>query len=418
MKTVQTRDIPDQTVRIPGSKSISHRMLMAAALAKGTSRIENLLCSRDITWTSQALSRMGATLTDAGPDVRLIEGCNGRPVPVADPIYLENSGTSLRLLAGIAALGTTPYILTGNPRLCQRPMGELLSALHHIGIRGVSLNSSGTPPVTITGGSRQGGTTFLDCSRSSQYLSALLMIGPFLEHGLHIHLTTPLVSRPYSDLTLAVMARFGVTATRVDERYYQVPGGQHYTAGSHRVEPDLSNAGYFWAAAAITGRKIGVANISEDSLQGDFRQVHILEKMGCCLESGSGCVAVQGGALSGITVDMSDTPDAVPAIAVVAAFARGTTRIARIGHLREKECDRIHAVASQLTRMGIAVTQGEDWIEITGGTPRGARIDTFDDHRIAMAFAIAGLRVPGMEIENETCVEKSFPGFWEVLDAL
>jgi 3-phosphoshikimate 1-carboxyvinyltransferase len=184
------------------------------------------------------------------------------------------------------------------------------------------------------------------------------------------------------------------------------------------VEPDLSNAGYFWAAGAITGQKIGVAHIRPDSLQGDLKQIHILEKMGCDLFFENQGVSVKGRHLHAVDVDMSDTPDAVPAIAVVAAFAQGTTRIRNIRHLREKECDRIDAVTSQLEKMGIQTDQGEDWLSVTGGVPKGDVINTFNDHRIAMAFAVAGLKVPGIQIENETCVGKSFPGFWDIFDAL
>ena len=244
------------------------------------------------------------------------------------------------------------------------------------------------------------------------------MAGALFDQGMVIDLSGPPVSQPYIDLTLDVMKQFNVTAQRISETRYKVPGKQLYIPGTRSVEPDLSNAGYFWAAGAVTGKKIGVDNIGTTSLQGDLKQVGILEKMGCTLEHEGQVLSVTGGNLTGVDVDMSDTPDAVPAIAVTAAFAKGTTRIRNIGHLRIKECDRIDAVCSQLTRMGIQVSQGTDSMEITGGNPHGARIDTFNDHRIAMAFSIAGLRVEGMEIENPACVEKSFPTYWRLYDAL
>jgi 3-phosphoshikimate 1-carboxyvinyltransferase len=418
MKLLHPKPIPPQTVTVPGSKSISHRMLICAALCDGTSHIHNLLDSQDIGLTLNALSCMGAAMTKTGPDSVTVTGFAGHPAPYPDPIYLGNSGTSMRLLAGIAALGTTPYILTGDARMCARPMKELLDALTLLGIHARSDTAQGFPPVTIRGDSRQGGATRLDCSKSSQYLSALLMIGPFMEQGLTINLAGPPVSSPYIDLTLDVMKQFQVSARRKDEIAFEVPGGQTYMPGTHGVEPDLSNAGYFWAAGAVTGQKIGVAHTGAGSLQGDLKQIYILEKMGCDLFFDDNGVAVRGRALAGVDVDMSDTPDAVPAIAVTAAFAKGTTRIRNIGHLREKECDRIDAMATQLTRMGIDTTQGDDWLTITGGSPKGAFINTFNDHRIAMAFAVAGLKVPGMQIENPDCVGKSFPGFWDVYDAL
>jgi 3-phosphoshikimate 1-carboxyvinyltransferase len=361
---------------------------------------------------------MGANIHKTHENAVTVTGFNGYPKPFYDPIHLGNSGTSMRLLAGIAALGNTPYTLTGDARMCARPMKELLDALTLLGISAFSSTPDGFPPVTIQGKDRMGGKTRLDCSKSSQYLSALLMIGPFMTHGLTIDLTGPPVSSPYIDLTLDVMKQFQVTARQINATTYQVPGGQPYMPGDHVVEPDLSNAGYFWAAGAITGQRIGVAHIQADSLQGDFKQIRILEKMGCDLFFENGAVAVQGRDLHAVDVDMSDTPDAVPAIAVVAAFAKGTTRIRNIRHLREKECDRIDAVTSQLEKMGIHTQQGDDWLSVTGGTPAGAVIQTFNDHRIAMAFAVAGLKVPDMQIENPACVGKSFPGFWDVYDAL
>lgn len=417
MKQLTPRKIKDQVVRIPGSKSISHRMMICAALAGGTSKIYNALDSEDLSLTRKTLVHMGAQIKKTGDDLYEVNGFNGRPQPYPDPIYLGNSGTSMRLLAGIAALGNSAYTLTGDERMCQRPMNELLDALNLIQITAHSRNDQGTPPVVIQGGSRMGGRTRIDCSKSSQYLSALLMAGALFDQGLVIELTGPPVSQPYIDLTLDVMAQFNVTAKRVSETRYEVPGGQAYISGTRVVEPDMSNAGYFWAAGAVTGQKIGVDNIG-DSLQGDIKQVNILEKMGCAVEKQGRVLSVQGGELTGVDVDMSDTPDAVPAIALVAAFARGTTRIRNIAHLRVKECDRIDVVCSQLTKMGIQVSQGPDFMEITGGTPKGAGIETFNDHRIAMAFSVAGLMVEGMQIENPSCVEKSFPTYWQIYDAL
>lgn len=417
MKQLIPRSISDQTVRIPGSKSISHRMMICAALAEGRSEIYNSLDSEDLRLTRQTLGYMGARIREVSEELIEVTGFGGRPVPYSAPIYLGNSGTSMRLLAGIAALGDTAYTLTGDRRMCERPMDELLDALNRIQITAYSRNGKGTPPVVIQGESRLGGKTRIDCSRSSQYLSALLMAGALFDQGLVVELDGPPVSRPYIELTLDVMRKFGVTAERISDTRYEVPGRQAYAAGTRTVEPDLSNAGYFWAAGAVTGARIGVENVG-DSLQGDLKQVDILDKMGCTLERQDSILSVRGGDLLGVDVDMSDTPDAVPTIAVVAAFAKGVTRIRNIGHLRVKECDRIDAVSSQLGKMGIDVRQGEDFMEITGGTPRGAAIETFNDHRIAMAFSVAGLRVEGVDIENPACVEKSFPTFWQLYDGL
>ncbi|MCP3944426.1 MAG: 3-phosphoshikimate 1-carboxyvinyltransferase [Desulfobacteraceae bacterium] len=418
MKQIKSRQIMDKIVQVPGSKSISHRMMICAALSKGTSKIGNLLKSQDLSLTTKALISMGAGIKELEPDLVEVQGFNGRPIPHEPPIYLGNSGTSMRLLAGIAALGETVYTLTGDERMCQRPMVELLDALNGIQVKAWSKNLEGTPPVFIKGLGRKGGRTSIDCSKSSQYLSSLLMMGALMEQGLIVSLPGLPVSVPYIDLTIDVMNQFNVNVDKINDREYRVPGNQIYESGEYVVEPDLSNAGYFWAAGAVSGSEIGVDNIQEKSLQGDKKQIYILEKMGCSLGFGKNCVAVKGNALKGVEVDMSDTPDAVPAIAVVAAFAKGTTRIYNIGHLRIKECDRIEAVSSQLIKMGIKVTQGDDFIEIVGGTPKGAFIETFNDHRIAMAFSVAGLVVDGMEIENPSCVEKSFPGYWDIFETL
>ncbi len=418
MKTIIKKQIKDQSVVIPGSKSISHRMLICAALCEKQSFIDNLLQSEDILLTMGALRSMGADIQPLKGNQFSVTGFGGFPVKSDKEIYLGNSGTSMRLLAGIAALGKTPYTLTGDSRMCERPMNELLDALTQLDIQADSAGGSGTPPVTIKGGVRKGGKINIDCSKSSQYLSSLLMMGALLDEGLDIYLDSPPVSAPYIDLTLDVMAMFNARACKVSDTHYKVPGYQQYTPGRFVVEPDLSNAGYFWAIGAVTGQMIYVENINKNTLQGDIDQIHILEKMGCKLVREDNRIGICGNELKAVDVDMSDTPDAVPAIAVVASFAKGKTRISNIGHLRIKECDRIDAVSSQLMKMGIQVNQGDDYMEITGGDHQPARIETFNDHRIAMAFSIPGLLIDGMEIENPGCVEKSFPNYWEIFDAL
>ena len=418
MKQIQTKQIASQSVTIPGSKSISHRMLICSALCHGESRIDNLLESEDILLTKACLENMGAVIRTTNDGGYTVTGFSGTPHPYEEEIYLGNSGTSMRLLAGIAALGRTPYRLTGDKRMRERPMQELLDALTMTSVTAVSATQSGAPPVVIQGGSRKGGQVRLDCSKSSQYLSALLMIAPFFEQGLDIRLDSPPVSSPYIDLTIDIMKKFGIETIQPDRTRYTVNSGQFYKPGCFFVEPDLSNAGYFWAIGAITGKMIFVDHINTHSLQGDLKQIDILENMGCRIQAEDKRIGVAADRLKGVDVDMSDTPDAVPAIAVVASFADGTTRIRNIAHLREKECDRINAVSSQLQKMGITVRQGQDFMEITGGRHRGARIDTFNDHRIAMAFSIPGLLVEGIEIENETCVEKSFPTYWEIFEGL
>jgi 3-phosphoshikimate 1-carboxyvinyltransferase len=309
-------------------------------------------------------------------------------------------------------------ILTGDERMRERPMDDLLGALGQTGVHAVSVAGTGCPPVLINGRGARGGQVLLDCSRSSQYLSSLLMAGPLFPDGLDITLPSPAVSAPYLGLTLDMMGRFAVHADVLSPVRYRVPGGQTYTATEALVEPDLSNAGYFWAAGAVTGTAVTVADVTRNSLQGDIRLLEVFEAMGCRVDETPDGIRVLGQNLAAVEVDMADIPDVVPTLAVVAAFARGRTLIRNVAHLRAKECDRIDAVVGQLRKMGVHADQGPDWISVEGGTPRGASIETFNDHRMAMAFAVAGLRVDGVVIQNPGCVAKSFPGFWETFERL
>lgn len=418
MKKIQKKKISSQSVIIPGSKSISHRMMICASLSRGKSIINNVLQSEDIILTMNALKLMGAQISKIEDYNFSVTGFGGFPQKSDKEIYLGNSGTSMRLLAGIAALGSDEYTLTGNERMCERPMIELLDALTMLDIHAKSGNDQGTPPVYIKGTSRKGGDVKIDCSKSSQYLSSLLMMGALLDYGLDIKLDSPPVSSPYIDLTIDIMQKFNVISEQISPTSYQVKGPQEYKSGTFAVEPDLSNAGYFWAIGAVTKEMVYVDNINLNSLQGDINQIRILEQMGCKLSIEDNRIGVCGSDLKGVEVDMSDTPDAVPAIAVVASFAEGTTRINNIGHLRIKECDRIDVVSNQLIKMGIKVKQGQNFMEISGGQHKGAFIETFNDHRIAMAFSIPGLLIDGVQIENPSCVEKSFPNYWEIFDAL
>ncbi len=426
MKLIKPRKIKDAVVKVPGSKSISHRAVICASLASGSSVIGNVLKSDDVFYTIAGLEKMGAVIDEIEDNGFAVQGFNGVPAPFDKEIYLGNSGTSMRLLAGVACLGNSSYLFSGDKRMCRRPMDGLINALNMAGANAVSINGDKCPPVRISGKDAKGGSIILDCSKTGQYLSSVLISGALLKYGLDVHLPSFPVSSPYIDLTIDIMERFNVRAEKIDALHYRVPGNQKYQAGKFVVEPDLSNASYFWAAGAVTGTKIKVGNINKNSMQGDLRFLDILQQMGCRIDYDADGISVTGinngnnknRKLKSVDVDMSDIPDVVPTLAVVACFAEGTTTIRNIAHLREKECDRIDAVVSQLLKMGIKAEQGKDFLSVTGGVPSGAFIETFNDHRIAMAFSIAGLFVPGIEIENEKCVGKSFPTFWEVLDAL
>jgi 3-phosphoshikimate 1-carboxyvinyltransferase len=402
---------------VPGSKSYTHRILIASALSDGPCRLSNCLRSEDTLLTADALRAMGVGIVDDG-DCFHVTGTAGRLAPSEKEIYLGNSGTSMRLLTGVAALGQGMYTLTGTPRMQERPIQDLMDGLAQIGVFSRSVKGTGCPPIEIQAGDLEGGDMALDCSLSSQFLSSVLLMAPLTRKGITVRMIRDLVSKPYVDMTVDIMERLGVQVERDGYQSFHVPGNQTYAHGDYAVEPDCSQAGYFWGAAAITGKTIKVRNISEASRQGDVKFARVLEQMGCSVSYDDDGIAVTGGPLKAVCVDMESMPDIVPTLAVVASFAEGTTEITNVAHLKEKECDRLNCVAIELIKMGIDARATDSGLIIRGGNHVGAEIETYDDHRMAMCFAIAGLRVPGVIIRDEHCVKKSFPNFWEVFEGL
>ncbi len=418
MRIIKTLSSPFQArVSVPGSKSYTHRVLIAAALSDGRCALRNALDSEDTRFTLQTLKKWGVQV-DESEDNLVVHGRGGKLDAGAGSIFLGNSGTSMRLLAAVAALAEGRSVLTGTARLQARPIQDLLDGLNQLGAPARSLAGNGCPPVEVRGGGVNGGRAILNCALSSQFLSALLLIGPCTRDGIEIRVERGPVSRPYVDITLDTMAHFGIQTERREYEWFRVPAGQSYRSGSYRVEPDCSQAGYFWAAAAITGSTVEVRGTSLQSHQGDIRLAQILERMGCTVTSTASGVTVRGGALAAVDVDMGDIPDVVPTLAVAAAFARGRTTIRNVAHLKEKESNRLAAVCAELGKMGIESGYDEDMIWVQGGRPSGAAIDCHDDHRIAMSFAVAGLRTPGLTVLDDACVQKSFPNFWEVFEGL
>ena len=399
---------------VPGSKSITQRALVVASLAEGKSELKGPLDSEDTKLLRNALVCLGISIKDKGADWT-VEGQGGRILPVNQDLYLGNNGTGIRFLTSFVALGQGTYRLTGTGRMAERPIGPLLKALETWGAEARSVEKTGCPPVEIKAHGLEGGETLLSASKSSQYLSSLLLVAPVARNPAKIILDGPLVSRPYVDLTLAVMAAYEIKVQEEGD-VFLVPH-MTYKAKKYQIEGDASSASYFWAAAAVTGGKITVKNIPPESLQGDAAFADILVSMGCSVKKDSGGVTVHGpsrGMLKAIEVDMGRWPDVVPTLAVVAAFARGTTVIKNVAHLRIKETDRLKAVAQELSKIGASVKELEDGLIIEGARDmHGSMIDTYDDHRIAMAFAVAGLRVPGIRIKDPVCVQKSFPSFWQ-----
>jgi 3-phosphoshikimate 1-carboxyvinyltransferase len=421
MKEIKPAGQVVATVAIPGSKSLTHRALIAAGLAEGKSSLHEFLRCEDTLYTADALRELGVGLSPAGETVA-VEGTGGTftPAPERKEIFLGNSGTSFRLLLAIFALARGEVLLTGTPRMQQRPVGDLVAALNRLGVDAFCPDREGFPPVTLRAAGIHGGKVEISGSRSSQFISSLLLAGPLAREGIEIEVTGSLVSGPYVDLTIEVMDRFGVSLVRDGYRRFVVPGGQKYQARELTIEGDVSSASYFWAAAAVTGGTVATTNVyPHTTRQGDIGFLSILEHMGCRIETGADRVVVRGGKLRGVEVDMGNMPDMVPTLAAVAAFADGATLIRNVAHLRHKESDRLRAVALEWRRLGVLVDEREDGLVVHGGGRlSGAIVDPHDDHRLAMALAVLGLRTPGVKITDQQCVSKSFPSFWELWDGL
>jgi 3-phosphoshikimate 1-carboxyvinyltransferase len=421
MKDVKPAARVAATVSIPGSKSVTHRALIVAGLAEGESQLREFLECEDTVYTMLALRHLGVHLSGARERV-IVRGNGGMFAPgdEARKIFLGNSGTSFRLLLAVFALARGGFFLSGTPRMHRRPVGELVAALKSLGVDATCTEVEGFPPVALRASGIRGGTVQMSGSRSSQYISALLLVGPYAEKGIEIEVTGNLVSRPYVDLTVEAMERFGIPVVREGHRYFRVSGGRAYQARDYTIEGDVSSASYFWAAAAVTGGLVTTTNVyPRTTRQGDIGFLSVLEQMGCTIETGPDRVVVRGGRLSGVEVDMGSMPDMVPTLAAIAAFAEGDTVIRNVAHLRDKESDRLRAVALEWDRLGIPVKELADGLVIPGGTrPAGAVVDPHDDHRLAMALAVLGLRTPGVKIRDEQCVSKSFPDFWEHWDGL
>jgi 3-phosphoshikimate 1-carboxyvinyltransferase len=410
---------PHCEVTVPGSKSFTHRILIASALSDGVCRVANALHSEDTVLTMNALGQMGIRIGDMTGDRLKIYGAKGILQPSRDPIYLGNSGTSIRLLTAISALGKETYTLAGDDRMAERPIQALIDALGQIGVQARSTHGNGCPPLEVNGKNLSGTNVTISCRESSQYLTGLLLMAPCTEGGLKITVTQGPVSRPYVDMTVDVMSKFGIAIDRQGYDGFEVAGKQAYRSGDYEVEADASQAGYFWAAAAICRKAVKVKGVSQDSCQGDVNFSKVLESMGCSVKNEPDGITVAGGdRLRAVEIDMADMPDIVPTLAVVAAFAEGTTVIKNVSHLKSKESDRLTSVVNELTKMGIAARCTDDELMVAGGQPRGAEIETYGDHRIAMGFAVAGLAAPGTIIQDEHCVEKSFPNYWQVFEGM
>ncbi|MGP3592795.1 3-phosphoshikimate 1-carboxyvinyltransferase [Vagococcus sp. WN89Y] len=408
----------DGTINLPGSKSVSNRALLLAALARGTTVLTNLLDSDDVRHMLNALSTLGVHYTLSADRTRCEVTGAGGPLHTAQKqeLFLGNAGTAMRPLAAALCLGNNDVVLTGEPRMKERPIGHLVDALRHGGAKIDYLEQENYPPVHLRGGF-DGGEVSVDGSVSSQFLTALLMAAPLAPADTVITIKGELVSKPYIDITLHLMKTFGV---EVENQHYQrfvVRGNQTYLSpGHYLVEGDASSASYFLAAAAIKGGTVKVTGIGRNSVQGDIRFADVLEKMGATLEWGDDYIACTRGELNAVDMDMNHIPDAAMTIATTALFAKGTTTLRNIYNWRVKETDRLFAMATELRKVGATVEEGEDYIRVTPpATLQFAQIGTYNDHRMAMCFSLVALSDTPVTILDPKCTAKTFPDYFQQL---
>jgi 3-phosphoshikimate 1-carboxyvinyltransferase len=407
-------------VRPPGSKSYTNRALLLAGLARGTSTLEGALFSDDTLHMARGLQALGlrVALDPDGERFEVDGGAGAFPAPSAS-VFVGNSGTTARFLVPAMALGRGVFDLDGNEAMQKRPIQPLLDALAALGVRATSLHSNGCPPIRIEASGFEGGAVRMPGGVSSQYFSALLMVAPCTRRGITIDVDGDLVSKPYLDVTAQAMAAFGGRVDRDPSfRRFDVRPAP-YVATKYVVEPDASAASYFFAAAAVTGGSVVVPGLGSRSLQGDLGFVRVLERMGCEVRQTETETEVRGpSSLSGIDVDMSNLSDTAQTLGAIAPFAKGPTRVTGIGFIRRKETDRVGAVVTELKRLGVRAEEEDDGFVVYPGAPHPADVETYDDHRMAMSFAVTGLVAPGIRIRNPACVSKTFPEFFTVLERL
>jgi 3-phosphoshikimate 1-carboxyvinyltransferase len=403
------------TVRLPGSKSISNRVLLLAALAKGETQVGGLLDADDTRVMREALARLGVSF-----DGNTVKGVGG-PFPVKEAdLFLGNAGTAFRPLTAALVFSGGEYRLSGVPRMHERPIGDLVDALRGIGARIDYAGKDGFPPLAVHRAKLSLERIRVRGDVSSQFLTALLMALPLCGKPARIEVQGELISKPYVEITLNVMKRFGIEVKRTGWRYFDLPAGSYVSPGKVLVEGDASSASYFLAAGAIGGGPVRVEGVGRDSIQGDIRFTEVLERMGARISMGEGWVEATGGQkLKPIDLDLNHIPDAAMTAAVLALFASGPSVIRNIASWRVKETDRLAAMATELRKLGAQVEEGPDFLKISPGKLKpGVAIDTYDDHRMAMSFALAALGGVPVRINDPNCVAKTFPEFFPVFQGI
>lgn len=407
------------SIRPPGSKSITNRALVCAALADGRSTLSGVLESEDTLIMMQALRELGLAVEfDDVHSVATVDGRAGKMPAANAQLQVGNSGTTVRFLAAMLAACEGRFHLDGSKRMRERPIEPLLASLRSLGCEATSDLGTGCPPITIHSRGLAGGTTQVAGDVSSQFLSGLLLSAPYAKSPLTIEVPGDLVSVPYVEMTLAVMQSFGMDVKTLPNRKgFWVNAPRCYVPCNYAIEPDASAASYYFAAAAITGGTVTVEGLDQSSLQGDVRFCDALARMGCHVTYGAGSTSVRGGPLRGIDIDMNAISDTVQTLAAVALFAEGPTCIRGVAHIRHKESDRIGDLCRELRKLGAHVEEREDGMLISPSVLISAEIETYQDHRMAMSLALVGLKQPGVVIRDPSCVSKTYPRYFEDMDA-
>ena len=410
----------DASIRPPGSKSITNRALVCAALAEGESILSGALDSEDTRVMLDALAKLGLEFQTSEDKTEIrIRGCGGRLAHPQVDLFVANSGTTIRFLTAMVAAGRGQYRLDGIARMRQRPIGDLLHALQQLGADARSENDDNCPPVVVRSNGLRGGEVEIAGNISSQYLSGLMMAAPYAQESVNIRVLGELVSQPYVDMTLEVMRSFAGEIEFTRDQGYLISAPRPYRGQAYPIEPDASAASYFWGAAAICGGSATVQGLTRNALQGDVAFCECLAAMGCQVDYLSDSIRVTGGELRGIDVDMNGISDTVQTLAAVALFASGPTRITNVAHIRHKETDRIGDLAREIRKFGANVEEFEDGLTINPPAAlNSATIDTYNDHRMAMSLSLVGLKLPGVVINDPGCTVKTYPNFFDDLTAI